>query len=88
MFVATSPGGKVLHIQVVKFHSVYHLALIEMLNLPLQVINYQLKSSCPIKEHIKTPDTLIRYDLQQNLTKLFPSPPKAIYFYNYLPIYL
>lgn len=65
-----------------------HPALIEMLNLPLQVINYQLKSSCPIKGDVKTPDTLIRYDLHQNLTKLFPSPPKAIYFYNYLPIYL
>lgn len=65
-----------------------HSALIEMLNLPLQVINYRLKSSCPIKEDVKTPDTLIRYDLHQNLTKLFPAPPKAIYFYNYLPIYL
>lgn len=65
-----------------------HSALIEMLNLPLQVINYRLKSSCPIKEDVKTPDALIRYDLHQNLTKLFPSPPKAIYFYNYLPVYL
>lgn len=57
-----------------------HSALIEMLNLPLQVINYQLKSSCPIKENIKTPDTCIIYDLHQNLTKLFPFLPKAIFF--------
>lgn len=54
--------------------------LIETLNLPLQVINYQLKSSCPIKENIKTPDTCIIYDLHQNLTKLFPLLPKAIIF--------
>jgi len=59
-----------------------------MLNLLLQVINYQLKSNCPIKENIKTPDTCIVYDLRLNLTKLFPLLPKAIFFYNYLPIYL
>lgn len=57
-----------------------HSALIEMLNLPLQVINYQLKSSCPIKENIKTHDTCIIYNLHQTLTKLFSLLPKAVFF--------
>lgn len=57
-----------------------HSALTELLNLPLQVINYPLKSSCPIKESIKTPDTCIIYDLHWNPTKLLPLHPRAIFF--------
>lgn len=57
-----------------------HSALTELLNLPLQVINYPLKSGCPIKESIKTPDTCIIYDLHWNPPKLLPLHPRAIFF--------
>lgn len=57
-----------------------HSALTELLNLPLQVINYLLKSGCPIKESIKTPDTCIIYDLHWNPPKLLPLHPRAIFF--------
>lgn len=61
-------------------------ALIELLSLPLQVINYCSKSSCPVKPSIKTPDTSMICNMHQNVTKLFPLLPKVVFNFFIFPI--